>query len=62
MATEAGHLPSLYYLSLFAAGSVLMRGAGCTINDMIDRDIDAKVSAGDWRPQVHMAMLERILK
>ncbi|KAF4805016.1 4-hydroxybenzoate polyprenyltransferase, mitochondrial [Turdus rufiventris] len=27
-------------LSLFGAGAVLMRGAGCTINDMWDRDYD----------------------
>ncbi|KAJ7400772.1 4-hydroxybenzoate polyprenyltransferase, mitochondrial [Pitangus sulphuratus] len=29
-------------LSLFGAGAVLMRGAGCTINDMWDRDFDRK--------------------
>jgi len=30
-------------LGLFAAGSFIMRGAGCIINDMWDKDIDAKV-------------------
>jgi hypothetical protein len=30
-------------LTLFGAGAVLMRGAGCTINDMWDRDFDRKV-------------------
>lgn len=44
MAAESGSLPDPYYLSLFALGSLLMRGAGCTINDMIDKDFDAKVS------------------
>jgi len=27
-----------------------MRGAGSTYNDMIDRDIDAKVGRTKWRP------------
>jgi 4-hydroxybenzoate polyprenyltransferase len=30
-------------LSLFYIGAVVMRGAGCTINDMWDRDFDRKV-------------------
>jgi len=30
-------------LTLFGAGAVLMRGAGCTINDMWDKDLDRKV-------------------
>ena len=30
-------------LSLFGAGAVLMRGAGCTINDLWDRDYDKQV-------------------
>ena len=29
---------------LFAIGAVAMRGAGCTYNDILDRDIDAKIS------------------
>ncbi|TPX58856.1 hypothetical protein PhCBS80983_g02827 [Powellomyces hirtus] len=33
------------YLSLFGVGALVMRGAGCTINDMWDRDLDKKV----WR-------------
>lgn len=37
-------------LLLFFAGAVVMRGAGSTYNDMIDRDIDAKVSRTKWRP------------
>jgi 4-hydroxybenzoate polyprenyltransferase len=31
----------LYLLVLFAIGSAVMRGAGCTFNDIVDRDIDA---------------------
>jgi 4-hydroxybenzoate polyprenyltransferase len=32
-------------LALFGCGTFLLRGAGCTINDLIDRDIDTKVNA-----------------
>ena len=30
-------------LALFGCGAVLLRGAGCTVNDLLDRDIDNKV-------------------
>lgn len=43
-------------LSLFAAGAVIMRGAGCTINDMWDRDIDGKVQRTSSRPLVTKEM------
>uniref|UniRef100_A0A336KI87 4-hydroxybenzoate polyprenyltransferase, mitochondrial n=1 Tax=Culicoides sonorensis TaxID=179676 RepID=A0A336KI87_CULSO len=52
LAAAPGCLPDLYYLSLFATGAFLMRGAGCTINDMLDRDIDAKVDRTKFRPLV----------
>ena len=32
-----------FYLLLFFLGSVLMRSAGCIINDIIDRNIDYKI-------------------
>jgi 4-hydroxybenzoate polyprenyltransferase len=35
---------------LFGAGSIVMRGAGCTYNDIVDRDIDAKVARTQGRP------------
>ena len=35
---------------LFALGSVLMRAAGCTINDMWDRDLDRRVTRTAGRP------------
>jgi len=38
------------HLALFALGSVIMRGAGCTLNDIADRDIDAKVARTALRP------------
>jgi 4-hydroxybenzoate polyprenyltransferase len=34
----------------FFAGAVAMRGAGCTYNDILDRDIDAKVERTRLRP------------
>jgi 4-hydroxybenzoate polyprenyltransferase len=37
-------------IALFALGSVVMRGAGCTYNDIVDRDIDAKVARTRGRP------------
>lgn len=35
---------------LFAIGSVVMRGAGCVINDLWDREMDAKVERTRGRP------------
>ncbi len=39
-----------YYVILFGVGAVVMRGAGCTFNDIIDRDIDAQVARTRGRP------------
>jgi 4-hydroxybenzoate polyprenyltransferase len=36
--------------ALFALGAIAMRGAGCTWNDILDRDIDAKVERTALRP------------
>ena len=38
------------HLALFFVGSVIMRGAGCTLNDIVDRDIDSKVARTAERP------------
>lgn len=43
-------MPSVWHLALFMAGAVAMRGAGCTFNDIVDRDIDAKVERTASRP------------
>jgi 4-hydroxybenzoate polyprenyltransferase len=40
----------LCFIVLFAIGSVVMRGAGCTYNDIVDRDIDAAVARTRGRP------------
>jgi 4-hydroxybenzoate polyprenyltransferase len=37
-------------VGLFGIGSVVMRGAGCTFNDIVDRDIDAAVARTRGRP------------
>ncbi|MGH6870303.1 MAG: 4-hydroxybenzoate octaprenyltransferase [Rhizomicrobium sp.] len=37
-------------VALFALGSLAMRGAGCTYNDIVDRDIDAAVARTRSRP------------
>ncbi|EPQ02168.1 4-hydroxybenzoate polyprenyltransferase, mitochondrial [Myotis brandtii] len=50
LAAEPGSFPDWYMLSLFGTGAVLMRGAGCTINDMWDRDYDKKVTRTATRP------------
>jgi len=40
----------IFYLILFFLGSVLMRSAGCIINDIVDRNIDTKVERTKSRP------------
>ena len=47
---SAGPIPSPWYLALFFAGAFLMRGAGCTYNDIVDRDYDASVARTAARP------------
>jgi len=49
MATE-GRTPDWIMLALFAIGAVAMRGAGCTLNDLMDRDLDAQVARTRTRP------------
>ena len=39
-----------FYLSLFFLGSVLMRSAGCIINDISDKEFDKKVLRTKQRP------------
>jgi 4-hydroxybenzoate polyprenyltransferase len=44
-----GH-PSLSLLVIFALGTILMRSAGCAINDYADRDFDRYVKRTENRP------------
>ena len=40
----------IFYLILFFLGSVLMRSAGCIVNDIIDKDFDKEVQRTKNRP------------
>ena len=42
--------PLLSHLLLFLIGAIAMRGAGCTYNDLVDRDLDAHVERTRNRP------------
>jgi 4-hydroxybenzoate polyprenyltransferase len=42
--------PNVWYALLFFVGAFAMRGAGCTWNDIVDRDLDAKVERTRSRP------------
>ncbi|HET19172.1 MAG TPA: 4-hydroxybenzoate octaprenyltransferase [Chromatiales bacterium] len=46
----AGGVPETLNLAVFVAGVVLMRSAGCAINDYADRDFDAHVARTRERP------------
>lgn len=56
-------------LALFTIGAIVMRGAGCIINDLWDRDFDAKVertrnrplASGQITPKQAMAFLASLL-
>jgi 4-hydroxybenzoate polyprenyltransferase len=49
VAARAGH-PNLWHLVLFFIGAFAMRGAGCTWNDIVDRDLDGSVERTRSRP------------
>jgi 4-hydroxybenzoate polyprenyltransferase len=52
LAAVAAHAraPSLWHLVLFFIGAFAMRGAGCTWNDIVDRDLDGSVERTASRP------------
>lgn len=50
LAAPPGALPDARLIALFGAGAVLLRGAGCTVNDLWDRELDAKVERTRHRP------------
>jgi 4-hydroxybenzoate polyprenyltransferase len=52
LAAVAAHArgPSLFHIVLFFVGAFAMRGAGCTWNDIVDRDLDASVARTASRP------------
>ena len=56
LAAPAGTPPDPLLCSLFAAGAVAMRGAGCTVNDLWDRDFDRRVERTRHRPLARGAL------
>src|ERR1700722_10728969 len=50
-AAAAGRdIPNPPYVVLMGIGAIVMRGAGCTYNDIVDRDYDARVARTRGRP------------
>lgn len=43
-------LPNVWHMALFAIGALVMRGAGCIYNDILDRDFDSQVARTSSRP------------
>lgn len=50
MLQAADGLPTLQQLVVFSLGALLMRSAGCTINDIADRNFDGHVERTRFRP------------
>ncbi len=51
LAAVSGHQPvNLWHVLLFFVGAFAMRGAGCTWNDIVDRDLDRQVERTRSRP------------
>jgi 4-hydroxybenzoate polyprenyltransferase len=55
----AGGIPPLMLLWIFVVGTVLMRSAGCVVNDWADRDFDGQVARTEARPLVTGAVKPR---
>lgn len=45
-----GGIPNIGLMILFALGAIVMRGAGCVVNDLYDRKLDAQVERTSTRP------------
>ena len=52
----ANQPPDPWLILLFAVGAIAMRGAGCTVNDMADRDFDRMVERTRNRPLAAVMM------
>src|SRR5262245_52238749 len=50
IALAATAWPDPYLIVVFALGALLLRGAGCTYNDIVDRKFDARVARTADRP------------
>jgi len=49
-AMASSGLPDWWFMALFGMGALVMRGAGCTVNDLVDRDFDRMVTRTVGRP------------
>lgn len=49
-ASQGGGVPNLWFAFLFLVGAIVMRGAGCTLNDIVDRNYDGRVARTKGRP------------
>ncbi|MSP94188.1 MAG: 4-hydroxybenzoate octaprenyltransferase [Alphaproteobacteria bacterium] len=49
-AIDGNAIPNPLYVLLTGIGSIVMRGAGCTYNDIVDREFDARVARTRGRP------------
>ncbi|WP_373085186.1 4-hydroxybenzoate octaprenyltransferase [Sneathiella sp.] len=50
LASPRGSFPDMWLFILFGIGALVMRGAGCTLNDIADRNFDGKVERTKKRP------------
>jgi 4-hydroxybenzoate polyprenyltransferase len=50
LALAADGWPNWWYFLLFGIGAIVMRGAGCVVNDLADRKYDAAVARTATRP------------
>jgi 4-hydroxybenzoate polyprenyltransferase len=55
----AGGLPEPMLLAIFTLGTIVMRAAGCVINDFADRHLDGRVRRTQHRPLATGAVGER---
>lgn len=50
VALAGPRMPNLWLMFLLAVGAIIMRGAGCVVNDLYDRDLDSQVERTAMRP------------
>ncbi len=50
LSLAAGGWPDIILFALFGIGALVMRGAGCTLNDIVDRNFDGRVARTATRP------------
>jgi 4-hydroxybenzoate polyprenyltransferase len=53
-ALQTPYTVPLTYMSLFGLGALVMRGAGCTINDMWDKNLDKAVGRLTFHPHTQL--------